>query len=586
MKKGLYKVFLIILATLFAFAVGSCSVGQEPVPQSYTVQYVAGSGGTIQGKTTQIVEEGKNAETVTAVPDEGYSFVKWSDGVTSAERQDLEVSKDIKVTASFSNKYKTFKLDCGYGYLKNNQTEITFSKVNFNQIDFPVPVREGFAFNGWYIGGTKVTDENGRMLIGESILNKSSTVTAKWTLVETLTYKILLVYVTEINATLPTRDNSTPIDVDYTMSDIERDFCKATTKQLKRYMDGMMDGLVEFEIDEYYTENPVLTENFRQVMTANGGALNELFPTDIPEVSEMLDDYGSVLSVFNMNDFNYPYKLHDASGVATARYAQVNFDSFIYSNSVYKVSLTDMIEDLNHSRWTNWLEVFIHETAHTIELRVNLYSYHKAVVGHSTQFNTIKINKDYYLNAAIEDGERVGIPYSFWKGDIATVTYNVNIIGYGYVGGSGYHISDTTGKGSYITYEILYGTNGFTVTAELWQPNEYEFVGWSDGVSTATRTDLNICSDFTVTAIFRKIEYEVNFIATEGGSIEGETTQHINLDRYTSYVKAVAAEGYVFVGWSDGNTDAVRRSNSKTQELDKFDENHSYTLTAIFEKIN
>ena len=39
---------------------------------------------------------------VTAVPDEGYHFVQWSDGSTANPRTDTGVTGDIAVTASFA----------------------------------------------------------------------------------------------------------------------------------------------------------------------------------------------------------------------------------------------------------------------------------------------------------------------------------------------------------------------------------------------------------------------------------------------------------------------------------------------------
>lgn len=67
----------------------------------YTLKYAAGEGGGVTGKTEQVVKEGEDGSTVTAVADFGYKFVKWSDGVTTAERTDREVSGDITVTAEF-----------------------------------------------------------------------------------------------------------------------------------------------------------------------------------------------------------------------------------------------------------------------------------------------------------------------------------------------------------------------------------------------------------------------------------------------------------------------------------------------------
>ncbi len=73
----------------------------EPTPQTYTLNYTAGEGGRIVGNALQTVEEGESGSTVTAVANEGYEFIGWSDGVTTAERTDTNVTEDITVTAQF-----------------------------------------------------------------------------------------------------------------------------------------------------------------------------------------------------------------------------------------------------------------------------------------------------------------------------------------------------------------------------------------------------------------------------------------------------------------------------------------------------
>jgi uncharacterized repeat protein (TIGR02543 family) len=69
---------------------------------TYTLNYTAGTGGTISGVTPQTVIYGSNGTEVTAIPDTGYHFVDWSDGVTTAARTDLNVTGDIIVTANFA----------------------------------------------------------------------------------------------------------------------------------------------------------------------------------------------------------------------------------------------------------------------------------------------------------------------------------------------------------------------------------------------------------------------------------------------------------------------------------------------------
>jgi len=69
---------------------------------SYTLTYMAGAGGTISGTSPQTVDYGGSGSAVTAVPDTGYHFVRWSDGVLTAARTDTGVTGDIALLAEFS----------------------------------------------------------------------------------------------------------------------------------------------------------------------------------------------------------------------------------------------------------------------------------------------------------------------------------------------------------------------------------------------------------------------------------------------------------------------------------------------------
>jgi len=71
-------------------------------PVIVTVTYSAGLGGTISGLSTQSINYGANTTSVTATPSVGYSFVNWSDGITSESRSDLNVIASKTVTANFS----------------------------------------------------------------------------------------------------------------------------------------------------------------------------------------------------------------------------------------------------------------------------------------------------------------------------------------------------------------------------------------------------------------------------------------------------------------------------------------------------
>jgi hypothetical protein len=69
---------------------------------TYTLGYAAGAHGAITGAAAQTVDYGHDGSAVTAVPDTGYHFVAWSDGVLTATRTDAGVTADLSVTATFA----------------------------------------------------------------------------------------------------------------------------------------------------------------------------------------------------------------------------------------------------------------------------------------------------------------------------------------------------------------------------------------------------------------------------------------------------------------------------------------------------
>ena len=74
---------------------------QKPV-EKVTVTYTAGEGGRIQGTAVQTIDKGGSTTQVTAVANEGYTFSRWSDGVTTAQRTDTNVTASKTVTAEFT----------------------------------------------------------------------------------------------------------------------------------------------------------------------------------------------------------------------------------------------------------------------------------------------------------------------------------------------------------------------------------------------------------------------------------------------------------------------------------------------------
>lgn len=488
---------------------------------------------------------------------------------------------------------KNYKLHNWYAEMGVGVPRITLTENNYSSITFPVPQREHFTFNGWYMGEDKVADENGKSLMTKQLFESDNTdITAKFTANQTFTYKILLVFVTRIDAVLPTCDKTSTIHVDYTMRDLERELCELTVIRLKEKMDDMMDGLVDFQIDGYFTTEPAVTENFRQTGYGDNKLYNSLFPVDIPEVKEMLINYDSYISVFSMDDFSY--KLHNASGAAWIKYGEVNLDShlsaFSSNNNEDTIMrrLKDAVEvfrnnnDKDRNEWIildGWIDTIIHETAHTIELRVNLFEFHKVSGSFRFKFDIsdLEAKKYYYLKQSIAEGQNVGIPYEFWKGEISQVDYLFT---------DGGTVNEENIESQYIGHkEVLYGTE---ISVYAVPRKGYKFVKWSDGLEADYRTD-KILGDFTVTAIFEPKKYNLTVVAAEGGQIGGYGNPSgdytLITDGDSLYIQAIADDGYRFVGWSDGETKWSRYFKISASNVDLFDNNNSYTLTALFEKI-
>ena len=122
-------------------------------------------------------------------------------------------------------------------------------------------------------------------------------------------------------------------------------------------------------------------------------------------------------------------------------------------------------------------------------------------------------------------------------------------------------LSYSAGRGGSLTGEtyqvVLSGESGTAVTAV--PDSGYAFLGWSDGVATATRTDRAV-ENMSVTAEFGS-SYTITYAAGEGGSIQGETEQEVVRGTSGTPVTAVPAEGWYFDRWSDGVSTATRQDD-------------------------
>ena len=131
---------------------GNISVFAEfrRVTDVFSLYYSAGTGGTIQGETTQEVLVNGSGTEVTAVPDEGYGFIKWSDGVTTATRTDTNITQHLSVTAEFGRKI-TLSYSAGEGGTVQGETTQELIEGTAGTSVTAVP-NEGWYFVSWTDG--------------------------------------------------------------------------------------------------------------------------------------------------------------------------------------------------------------------------------------------------------------------------------------------------------------------------------------------------------------------------------------------------------------------------------------------------
>lgn len=162
--------------------------------------------------------------------------------------------------------------------------------------------------------------------------------------------------------------------------------------------------------------------------------------------------------------------------------------------------------------------------------------------GTSNPYRTAPVSVEVIDNVAhlyCYAGENGFGHYTFsCDGENISPTNQVNIEynkSHGYVSGAGEYISGSEA--------ILTAT-----------PKEgYHFVRWSDGNTNATRT-ITVTENITLTAEFAINTYNVIFSA-ENGLVEGSGIYEYGT---AMTLTAIPNEGYHFVRWSDGNTNATR----------------------------
>ena len=115
----------------------------SPTPNKLTASYRVeeNGGGTLtsndqKGVSSLDLEVASGTQvSVTAVPADGYTFYKWSDGVTDATRYDI-INKDVSVTAMFNDSRVDLTLDRGDSTIKKGESISITATVKLGGKDY------------------------------------------------------------------------------------------------------------------------------------------------------------------------------------------------------------------------------------------------------------------------------------------------------------------------------------------------------------------------------------------------------------------------------------------------------------------
>lgn len=146
-KKLIFLLFIFIFACVLLTA---CNSDENQIKETFTVTYYT-QNGIISGENPQIVERGVAARPINAVPDYGYEFVRWSDGLESSSRFDFNIQSDMVLYAEMRKRQYTwnYHADIG-GTISGKETQnLLHGEDAETVIAVPDP---GRTFLGWSDG--------------------------------------------------------------------------------------------------------------------------------------------------------------------------------------------------------------------------------------------------------------------------------------------------------------------------------------------------------------------------------------------------------------------------------------------------
>ena len=284
----------------------------------YTISAEVGEsgGGTVSGGGK--VEKGSNV-TLTATPDDGYSFVGWYDGTTRVATTKEYTVKNVKAdktyTAKFSKIIIYYTISAEVGTDGGGTVSGGGAVADGGRTTLTASANDGYTFDGWYDGDTKVC-ETEEFVVNNVTADK--TYTAKFTektavvskLFNTEYYSTLLNKIKFDGVTDVKEDEITGVHfvdlTDYDLTDITcSDYSASSDGSVKAWMDG-----TELYIGGY---GKIIAGSSLVYAFRTGGKINSitgfemLDTSNVTDMSQMFQSCGNHSTEFTLdlgNNFN------------------------------------------------------------------------------------------------------------------------------------------------------------------------------------------------------------------------------------------------------------------------------------------
>ena len=453
---------------------------------SYTLTYTAGTNGAITGISPQMVAHGGNGSLVTAVPNTGYHFVSWSDGVLTAARTDTNVTAGINVTATFAITSYTLTYTAGTnGAITGISPQMVAHGGNGSLVT-AVP-NTGYHFVSW---------SDGILTAARTDTNVTTDITVSATFAIN---SYTLTYTAGANGSIT---GPTPQTVNHGANGTAVTAVPSTGYHFVSWSDGILTAA---RTDTNVTANISVTANFAittYTLTYTAGANGTITGAS----TQTVDHGGSGTQVTAVPNAGYHFASW-SDGVLTAARTDANVTSDITVTANFVINSYTLTYTAGENGTVTGA------SPQTV-----------AYGGSGTQVTAVP-NVGYHFVSWSDGVLTASRTESNVTANLSvTATFSITTFTLTYTAGANGTISGISPQ------TIIHGGSGTEVTAV---PNTgYHFVSWSDGVLTAARTDTNVTADITVTATFAINSYTLTYTAGANGTITGISPQTVDPRRF------------------------------------------------------